>query len=136
MNADSPLEYQQTANVVNDLRQLKPDCPVTGTISITIKSELPTGGGLGSSAAFAAAMFGALCKAVEFVLDVAAEARKECSFEDRVWGYTNVMEGLVHGTPSGVDAAIAIKGGMLCYRKARPPEVSQITQMNEHIPKL
>lgn len=115
-----------TAHVVDDLCKLK-DCPVTGSVSIAIKSELPTGAGLGSSAAFAAALLGALCKAVQFVLGVEEEAAKECSFEERVWGYANMMEKFVHGTPSGVDAAIAIKGGMLCYRKARPPELTQIT---------
>jgi mevalonate kinase len=61
-------------------------------VKVEIESDLPIGAGLGSSAAYAAALSGALCKGIGFCVGVDCNS----DFQERVWGYTNVMEKLIH----------------------------------------
>jgi hydroxymethylglutaryl-CoA reductase len=64
--------------------------------AIMVDSRLPRGMGLGSSAAVAVAITRGICKAMD--LDVEDERVNEIAFE---------CEKLAHGTPSGVDNAMA-----------------------------
>lgn len=77
-------------------------------IDISIKSEIPMGAGLGSSAAVFVAFSAAILKLynVKFNLyDVIELASKG--------------ESLAHGKPSGIDATISAFGGILLYRRSQ-----------------
>ena len=75
-------------------------------LEIEINSEIPVAAGLGSSAAVAAAT----AMAVSALLDVRIERSEifEIAYE---------AERLVHGTPSGIDPAIATYGGTIIFQK-------------------
>ncbi len=76
-----------------------------GPVRVEAGSELPPGGGLGCSAATGVA--------VARALDPLASPGEIC---DRVM----VWERVFHGNPSGVDAAVATRGGCLYFEKGRP----------------
>jgi mevalonate kinase len=78
---------------------------------LKITSRLPVGQGLGSSAALSVAVARAMLKAA---------GKQET--EAGVIELAQVLETVFHGTPSGIDAALATGGGPLLYRKGRPPE--------------
>jgi mevalonate kinase len=42
------------------------------------------------------------------------------SFKQKVWEYTDFLERLNHGNPSGCDAATVINGGCIIFKKATP----------------
>jgi len=42
------------------------------------------------------------------------------SFKKKVWQYTDFLERLNHGNPSGCDAAAVINGGCIIFKKASP----------------
>lgn len=78
---------------------------------LTIASRLPVGQGLGSSAAFSVAASRAL---------LAAAGRGAPDAE--VLRLAGVMERVFHGTPSGMDAVMALGRGPVIFRKGAPPE--------------
>ena len=84
-------------------------------LGIEIESELVPGMGLGSSAAFAAA----LCRALRLYRGTPAPEHFNSALFDEV----QVLERLFHGNPSGVDAATVISGGVLWFRKGPPREL-------------
>lgn len=75
-------------------------------IEITIDSQIPTGCGLGSSAAVAAATIGALMKFVKNIWDPI-----------RINDLTFEVEKKAHGTPSGADNSTVVFGGLIWYRR-------------------
>ncbi|MCU0663096.1 MAG: mevalonate kinase [Myxococcota bacterium] len=81
---------------------------------------VPLGGGLGSSAAIAAASVRALCSAHGLV-------RSQQEMFDAV----QASEAVFHGTPSGIDAAVALRGGALRFTKA-----SGVTPLEVRLPRL
>jgi len=74
--------------------------------SISIKSEIPIGSGLGSSAAFSAGLTAALLTFFQIKWD------KKTIFDIAYEG-----EKYFHGNPSGGDLATVIEGGFLWFRK-------------------
>lgn len=80
-----------------------PDAP----LSVTVEGELPLGVGLGSSAAFAVALLRALA-------DFAGE---KLSPEALLQGAAD-LEGVFHGTPSGLDHTVIARGGCLRFRRS------------------
>jgi mevalonate kinase len=74
-------------------------------LTVEINSTVPVGAGLGSSAAVAAAVTLAVAEALDVKL----------SKED-IFRITYEAEKTVHGTPSGVDPAIATFGGTLLFQ--------------------
>jgi len=74
-------------------------------LNIEIRSTVPVAAGLGSSAAVAAATALAVAKTLDIEL-----AKEE------VFRITYEAERVVHGTPSGVDPAIATFGGALLFQ--------------------
>lgn len=77
--------------------------------SLEIKSDIPIGSGLGSSAAVSAAYIGALLSylRVEWNLDLINRLAYEA-------------EKVFHGNPSGAEPATVVFGGLLWYRKEAP----------------
>ncbi|PAA88465.1 hypothetical protein BOX15_Mlig005548g1, partial [Macrostomum lignano] len=88
---------------------LKP--PLLGNVAFLVTGKLPIGGGLGSSAAYAAAL-AAICEAL---------AGREQLDLSRLEAAAFAAETLVHGRPSGVDNACSVRGGFIAYRRPGPP---------------
>jgi len=75
-------------------------------ISIEINSSIPVAAGLGSSAAVAAATALAVGKLLNIKLT-----------QENVFQIAYDAEKMIHGTPSGIDPAIATYGGVILYQK-------------------
>jgi mevalonate kinase len=82
---------------------------------VRVRSELAPGQGLGSSAA--------LCVAVLRALAAAAGRRLESGDELRLG---RLLEGIFHGTPSGIDPAAAALGSTFRFVRGDPPLVEPI----------
>ncbi len=86
-----------------------------GEFAIRVRSALPRGMGLGSSAAFAVAIVRAFDKLLGLSLG-----------DDRVNEIAFDCEKLAHGTPSGVDNTLATFARPMLYRKRETIEVEPI----------
>jgi mevalonate kinase len=80
-----------------------------------VRSELPLGGGLGSSAALGIALARAFSQI----------ARRDCPPE-RAEQLALELERVFHGAPSGVDPAICARGGVILFRRGEPPRVERV----------
>lgn len=74
---------------------------------VSLSSDLPVGRGMGSSASLAVALVRAHDDATGAHTDAYARALE--------------VERLFHGTPSGVDVAVAVAGGVLRFQRTDPP---------------
>jgi mevalonate kinase len=95
-------------------RALKAILEATGTdrpVRVEAHASLPPGGGLGCSAA--------LGVAVARALDPRAD---EAQIEARAMAWERVF----HGNPSGIDAAVAARGGCVLFEKGRPLEAVRV----------
>lgn len=92
-----------------------------GGIRLVVKTGLPIGSGLGSSASFAVA----IAKAISEVYRVPApeETINEIAFR---------MEQFVHGMPSGGDNSACCYGGLIWFRKAQTQ--NEIVPLRDEIP--
>lgn len=75
-------------------------------LEITVTSQIPVGGGLGSSAALSVSVVGALMKAISNIWNPA-----------KINTLAYEVEKIQHGNPSGGDNTVVTFGGMLWYRK-------------------
>ena len=50
---------------------------------------------------------------------------------DRIWSYTNFIEKIYHGSPSGCDAAVSIHGGIIFYKKGIPPKMMELKKLDK-----
>jgi mevalonate kinase len=93
-------------------------------VAIAVESDMAPGMGLGSSASFSVALCRALMK-----------YRGAEASDNELLNSAQRLEAIFHGTPSGVDAATVISGGVLWFRKGPPRElVRQVRhsyEMNE-----
>jgi mevalonate kinase len=80
-----------------------------------VRSELPAGRGLGSSAALAVATLRAVAAAAERRLDTPAELDAG-----------RRLEAIFHGTPSGIDPAAAALGTCFRFVRGEPPSVAPV----------
>jgi mevalonate kinase len=87
--------------------------PVSTPVHVDAVSELPAGGGLGSSAALGVA----IARALEALESGAsrADVTKEL---DRVHARASAWECVFHGNPSGIDTAAATHGGCFQFTRA------------------
>ncbi|CAF0837535.1 unnamed protein product [Adineta ricciae] len=98
-----PIEIEAVIYVYN---QFKSSLSETGVFNIEVRSEIPIGAGLGSSAAFSVCLVGCfhlLCYGKLCLEDINELAYK--------------VECLFHGTPSGVDNTISTFGQSLLYSR-------------------
>jgi mevalonate kinase len=86
-------------------------------VHIEAEVDLPAGAGLGCSAALGVAVVGAVDEALG--VERKADERAEASL---AW------ERVFHGTPSGVDSAMAAHGGVAVFRKEEPLEEVTVRQ--------
>jgi len=77
---------------------------------VRITSDLPIGRGMGSSASLAVA-----------VARAAARWHGRETGPDALWDDAMAVEAVFHGTPSGVDVACSLRGGVLRFLKGPPP---------------
>ncbi|KAM0905726.1 hypothetical protein ACQ4PT_017204 [Festuca glaucescens] len=87
-----------------------------------VKSDLPVGAGLGSSAAFCVSLSGALLAAAGAVSAQAGNGGTEWGSIDRddlelanQWAFQG--EKIIHGKPSGIDNAVSTFGSMIKFKK-------------------
>lgn len=80
--------------------------PLASAVAVEASSELPPGGGLGSSAALGVA----IARALEGLHEVDADG-------ERVAARATAWESVFHGNPSGIDATAALRGGCFVYRR-------------------
>jgi len=78
-------------------------------LNLSIKSDIPVGVGLGSSAAVAVSTIAAIARL--FRMRCRLETIRECAFES---------ERLIHKIPSGIDQTISTFGGVIAYQKEKP----------------
>lgn len=79
-------------------------------VDAEVETEVPGGAGLGCSAAIAVALARAVAAADGRTLD-----------DDSAAAAGNAWEKVFHGNPSGIDAAVAARGGVLAFRRGEPP---------------
>lgn len=80
-----------------------------GAVDVSIDVQVPGGAGLGCSAAIAVALARAIAEARGISLD--DERAAECA---------NAWERVFHGNPSGVDGAVAARGGVIKFKRGGP----------------
>ncbi|KAJ2311943.1 Mevalonate kinase [Coemansia sp. RSA 2705] len=90
----------------------------TTGFTVCVRSLLPVGSGLGSSASFNVALAAALLQ-----LNGQLRANAESPEDRRLindWAFAG--EQVAHGTPSGIDNSVATYGGFLAYTKGSEPQ--------------
>ena len=81
-----------------------------GKIKITIESNIPRGSGLGSSSAVSVATAASIASLFGKKLD------NKTLYEIALKG-----EKIIHGTPSGIDVAASVYGGLILFNKNTVP---------------
>lgn len=90
--------------------------------SIKVKSEMPVGAGLGSSAAYAVCLAAALTRISGQInydnpsIDLSKISKKSLELISE-WAFC--CEKIVHGTPSGIDNAICTYGGCVSFKSGK-----------------
>ncbi|XP_053444182.1 mevalonate kinase isoform X2 [Nycticebus coucang] len=114
------------------------------SLDIMVWSELPTGAGLGSSAAYSVCLAAALLTACEEIRNPLKDGDHVSRWTEQDLELINKWalqgERVIHGNPSGVDNAISTWGGALRYQQGkisplkRPPAL-QILLTNTKVPR-
>ncbi len=91
--------------------------------TITLTGDLPTVGGLGSSAAFSVALVRAF--ATYYKRSLSNEQVNELAFEG---------EKAFHGTPSGIDNTLSTFGGVLEFKRGKTPRENEFSPITLHEP--
>lgn len=91
--------------IIRDLGEKYSIHPQKGT-RLSIQSSIPTGSGLGSSAAVTASVVGVLMKAMKNIWN-----------PPKINEITYEIEKITHGNPSGADNTTIVFGGLVWYRR-------------------
>ncbi len=89
-------------------------------LAIEIDSNLPVKSGLGSSAAFAAAVFSELFKFHNYSLN-----------SDRLYNLVLEAENFIHTKSSGADPAIVVYGGLIAFSQGKIKPISNKALINQ-----
>ncbi|CAL1536173.1 unnamed protein product [Lymnaea stagnalis] len=98
-------------------------------ISVYIKSDLPVGAGLGSSAAFSVSLAAAILQFAGYIDSIKeAEGASTWSTSDKrkINNWAFLGEKVIHGRPSGIDNSISTYGGALRMQNG---EITQLDKM-------
>jgi mevalonate kinase len=109
LRTDAPDAVERTALAVVQAALERLGLPTRAPWSIEVRSTVPTGHGLGSSAAFAVALLRALFAAS------GADLRLE-----QLNAHAHALEGIVHGTPSGIDNTTISSERPVWFEQGRP----------------
>lgn len=90
-------------------------------LSFTVRSLLPIGAGLGSSASYSACLSSALLYTLGHLPLPAAGDDIARSDAEKINTYAFLAEKVIHGTPSGVDNSVAVFGGCLAFTRPQAP---------------
>lgn len=128
----SPLHYAAAYCFLYLLISLCHDC-IEGGLTFTVRSTLPIGAGLGSSASISVclasgfAYLGGHIKPASLEKDSKiVKDSNECLFID-AWSYMG--EKCIHGNPSGIDNAVATHGGAVMFQRMENSMPSVRTSM-------
>ncbi len=107
--ANEPALAHAFRNILEETRarQRANGTTVTSHVSVVAEADLPPGGGLGCSAAIGVAV---------------ARALEPRASADEIAGRVMAWEGVFHGNPSGIDAAVSASGGCVYFRRGKPME--------------
>ncbi|KAK1806912.1 hypothetical protein P4O66_005394 [Electrophorus voltai] len=100
------------------------------SMSVRVWSELPTGAGLGSSAAYTVCLSAALLSARGTISSLLTQPQDTASWSEEEltlinkWAFQG--EKIIHGNPSGVDNAVATWGGILRYHAGKITPLSRV----------
>lgn len=110
--SDAPPDPRGARLVAEAARALGLD---PSRLVVTVRSQVPAGRGLGSSAALSVAVLRAVAAAAGRTLDVEATL-----------AHGRALERVFHGTPSGIDPAAAALGTCLRFVAGEPPDVRAV----------
>lgn len=102
---ESPISIGFIRQIVSVLQEKFP-FPKPLPVTISVQSRIPSGSGMGSSAAVTAAVVGAWMKASKNIWN-----------PTRINELTYETEKLTHGNPSGADNTAVVFGGLMWFRK-------------------
>ncbi|KAF7509661.1 hypothetical protein GJ744_007532 [Endocarpon pusillum] len=110
--------------------------PTAPACIYTLRSTLPIGAGLGSSASICVCMSAALLKQIQILSGPHADQpRAEVDTQiERINRWAFVGELCIHGNPSGVDNTVSTRGKAVLFKRTdynRPPEVTPLKDFPE-----
>ncbi len=101
-----------------------------GGVRVRLESDLPTGMGLGSSAAVSVACARVLLKAARLDSEAAASEPAAKDVARVAWE----MERVFHGTPSGLDHSCSAMGELIHFRRRPSQKVPSVTPVSSPKP--
>lgn len=113
MTKEENEKIQHLQDVLENVIKKKYSIKKIPPYQIKIKSDLPIGSGLGSSAALSVA----LTKALFQFLKIPADERSSSSNENSVFEIALAGEKIFHGNPSGGDVAAVLNEGLIWFIK-------------------
>jgi mevalonate kinase len=106
--------------------------PATHDVTFLLRSAIPIGSGLGSSASISVCLATALLYMVDYIPSPGSGTSAEALTRINEWAYLG--ERCIHGNPSGVDNTVATFGGGVVFRKERPERRMTNGQFRPHKP--
>ncbi|MCI4392388.1 hypothetical protein PGIGA_G00145340 [Pangasianodon gigas] len=103
---------------------------VLPSLKVCVWSELPTGAGLGSSAAYSVCVSAALLTARGTISSPLTQSQETARWSEQElelinnWAFQG--EKIIHGNPSGVDNAVGTWGGFLRYHAGKITPLSRV----------
>ncbi|CDU22517.1 related to cystathionine beta-lyase [Sporisorium scitamineum] len=97
--------------------------------AFVLRSALPIGAGLGSSAALSSCLAAALNILYGRIPAPANDVSAEHSAYVNQWAF--LSEKVIHGTPSGVDNSVAVHGGAIAFTRAHPSNTLTANKMDK-----
>jgi mevalonate kinase len=110
LRTDASGDVEETALQMVHAALERLGLPVNAPWQIEVRSTVPPGHGLGSSAAFAVALLRALADASGATLAL-----------EELNAHAHALEGIVHGTPSGIDNTTISFERPVWFERSRPP---------------